>query len=424
MEPYKKVTLENGLRVILVPQAASLTTTMLVLVEAGSKYETKEINGLSHFLEHMYFKGTEKRPRPIDVAITLDRIGGASNAFTTHEATGYHTKAARTHLSTLLDIVSDIYLHSTLDAREIEKERSVIIEENNYRDELLPSKAAELFMELLYGDQPAGWGVGGKKEVIQRLSRDQFIAYRAAHYVPQATIVVVAGSFDESYVLQEVTKIFSVLPPGEKASKLPTQEHQEKPEVLIKHKTTDQTHLVMGVRAFTISDERRYALQVLAEVLGGGMSSRLFQRVREEMGAAYYVSAGVALFSDHGYCAVSVGAEHAKLDAVITAILEEFKKLTTTLVPPDELQKSKDHLTGGLVLHLETSEDLANFYGEQEVFSRALLSPEDMNAKIQAVTAEDVMAVAKDIFINEKLNLVVVGPFEDKARFEKLLKID
>lgn len=424
MEPYKKVTLENGLRVILVPQAASLTTTMLVLVEAGSKYETKETNGLSHFLEHMYFKGTEKRPKPIDVAITLDRIGGASNAFTTHEATGYHTKAARTHLPILLDIVSDIYLHSTLDAHEIEKERSVIIEENNYRDELLPSKAAELFMELLYGDQPAGWGVGGKKEVIQRLSRDQFIAYRAAHYVPQATIVVVAGSFDESYVLQEVTKIFSVLPPGEKASKLPTQEHQEKPEVLIKHKTTDQTHLVMGVRAFTISDERRYALQVLAEVLGGGMSSRLFQRVREEMGAAYYVSAGVALFSDHGYCAVSVGAEHAKLDAVITAILEEFKKLTTTLVPPDELQKSKDHLTGGLVLHLETSEDLANFYGEQEVFSRALLSPEDMNAKIQAVTAEDVMAVAKDIFVNEKLNLVVVGPFEDKARFEKILKID
>ena len=280
MEPYKKITLENGVRVILVPQPQSLTTTMLVLVEAGSKYETKEINGLSHFLEHMCFKGTEKRPRPIDIAVEIDRIGGASNAFTSHEYTGYYAKAQRKHFPIVLDLVSDVYLHSTFDAQEIDKERGVIIEENNYRDEILPNKAAELFMELLYGDQPAGWGIGGKKEVIQRLSRDQFLAYRAAHYVPHATIVVVAGSFDESTILEEIKNIFSAIPSSEKGSKTPTREYQEQPAVMVKHKATDQTHLVMGVRAFDTFDTRRYALQVLVNVLGGGMRSRLFQRIR------------------------------------------------------------------------------------------------------------------------------------------------
>ncbi len=424
MEPYKKITLENGLRVILVPQPQSLTTTMLVLVEAGSKYETKEINGLSHFLEHMCFKGTEKRPRPIDIAVELDRIGGASNAFTSHEYTGYYAKAQRKHFPIVLDLVSDVYLHSTFDAQEIDKERGVIIEENNYRDEILPNKAAELFMELLYGDQPAGWGIGGKKEVIQRLSRDQFLAYRAAHYVPHATIVVVAGSFDESTILEEIKNIFSAIPSSEKGSKTPTREYQEQPAVMVKHKATDQTHLVMGVRAFDTFDTRRYALQVLVNVLGGGMSSRLFQRIREEMGAGYYVSANDDLYTDHGYLAVSAGVEHVKIESVITAVLEEFSRLVTTPVPSDELQKAKDHLMGGLVLHLETSEDLANYYGGQEVVERELLTPEEVSAKIQAVTVEEIMAVAQDIFKNEKLNLVVVGPFEDKERFLKILKLD
>lgn len=407
----------------MAPKQDSLATTVLVLVEAGSKYETREINGLSHFLEHMCFKGTEKRPRAIDIASELDSIGASYNAFTGQEYTGYYAKAEPRHLDTILDVVSDIYLHQVFDPKEIDKERGVIIEEINMYEDLPMRRVQEFFMTLLYGDQPAGWDIAGRKEVIRKLTRNEFVKYRGEHYLAHSTIVAVAGKFDEDKLAQNIKKSFTGIKVGAKTPKVKTIERQEKPNIFLRHKETDQTHLVLGVRAFDIFDKRKYTLEVLGDILGGGMSSRLFQKIRNEMGAAYYVRAGEDLFSDHGHLEASAGIDHQKIEPVIKAILEEFNRLLNEPVPQKELERAKEHLVGNLMLGLETSDALAGFYGGQEVIKREIRTPEEYAQKIRAVTAEEIQSVAKDIFQNNKLNLAVIGPFKDREKFEKILKL-
>ncbi len=421
MTNFKKVTLPNGLRILLAPKQDSLATTVLVLVEAGSKYESREINGLSHFLEHMCFKGTQKRPRAIDVASELDAIGASYNAFTSFEHTGYYAKAEPSHLDTVLDVVSDIYVNSAFDAAEIDKERGVIIEEINMYEDLPMRRVQEIFTELLYGDQPAGRPIGGTKDVIHRLVREDFLRYRGEHYLSQATLVVVAGKFDEQVLLPKIETAFRGMTTGPKGEKVKTLESQNGPRALIHFKKTDQTHLVLGVRAFDAFDERRYAAEVLSDILGGGMSSRLFQRIREEMGAAYYIHAESDLLSDHGYFSAAAGVHHEKIDSVIEAVLHEFLLVTRDSVPAEELNRAKEHMIGNLMLGLETSDALAGFYGGQEIIRRDAATPEEIAAKIRRVTAEEVMAVARDVFQNNKLNLAVIGPFEDPDRFQKIL---
>lgn len=423
MKHMKKLTLDNGTRLILVPQETSLATTVLVLVETGSKYETKELNGISHFLEHMCFKGTEKRPTAFAIASELDGIGASYNAFTGQEYTGYYAKARPKHFDLILDVVSDIYLHQKFDASEIEKEKGVIIEEINMYEDLPMRKVQEIFMELIYGDQPAGWPIAGDKKVIQKIKRGDFVDYCGQHYVADATIVVIAGKFDEQEAINGVKKYFGEITTGVKAPKVPTTEAQEKPQIALETKETDQTHLVIGLRAFDLFDERKYALELLTDILGGGMSSRLFQKVRDEMGAAYYIGAGADLSTDHGYMDVSAGIDHKKIDEVITAVMVELKRMASEEVTAEELERAKEHLIGGLVLGLETSNQLAGFYGSQEVLEKHMMSPEELIQKTQAVTAHEIMAVAQDIIKNEGLNLAIIGPFKDKERFEKLLKL-
>jgi len=418
-----KIVLENGLRIITVPMKESLTTTVLILVEAGSKYETKEINGISHFLEHMCFKGTEKRPKSIDISSELDAIGANYNAFTSMEYTGYYAKFQPKHFEKILDVVSDIYLHQVFNSSEIEKEKGVIIEEINMYEDLPMRRVQELFTFLLYGDQPAGWDIAGKKEIIQKLNRDDFVKYKSAHYLPQATLVIVAGKINEAEAEEKIKNYFSLIQSGKKNQKIKTEEKQKKPEISLKHKKTDQTHLILGVRAYDIFDKRKYALQVLADILGGGMSSRLFQKIREEMGAAYYVRAEADLFTDHGYLAASAGVDNQRAEAVIEVILEEFKKAAENGVGKKELQRAKDHLIGQLVINLESSDELASFYGGQEILTKETISPENLAKKIQAVKAEEIAEIANDIFKNNKLNLALIGPFEDKVKFESILKL-
>ncbi len=420
---YKKITLDNNLRVITVPMPDSLTTTVLILVEAGSKYETKEINGLSHFLEHMCFKGTEKRPKSIEISSELDSIGAVYNAFTGMEYTGYFAKARPEHFDTILDVVSDIYLNQIFEHKEIDKERGVIIEEINMYEDLPMRRVQELFTSLLYGDQPAGWDIAGRKEVIKKLVRDDFVKYRREHYLSQSSLVVVAGKFNEEEVIPKIENVFLGIKSGLKTPKIKTIEYQDRPEIFLKHKETDQTHLILGCRAFDVFDKRRFALEILADILGGGMSSRLFQKIREELGAAYYVSSDADLYTDHGYLTASAGVDHNKINEVIEATLEEFKKLATESVDSKELSRAKEHLIGHLIMGLETSDHLASFYGGQEVITKKLMAPEEIIKKIQVVTSEEIMAVAKDIFQNQKLNLAVIGPFSEKERFEKIVKL-
>ena len=417
----KKITLKNGLRMLLVPESRGLAATVLILVEAGSEYETKEINGLSHFLEHMVFKGTTNRPEPGMVARELDSLGAQSNAFTGHTYTGYWAKVRAKKLGKVIEIVSDIYLNPIFEEKEINKERGVVIEEINLYEDMPPRRAQTLFTSLLYGDQPAGWEIAGKKEIIKKLSREDFLRYRGLHYVPGKTLVVVAGAFDPEEVVRQVKTLFGQLAPKRRVRKAPVKEQQARPAILIKHKTSDQTHLVVGVRAFSIFDRRKYALQVLANVLGGGMSSRLFHRVRQELGAAYYIDAAAELGTDHGYFEVSSGADHTKVKEVIAAILEEFERLKKEAVPKKELEKAKEHLTGNLILSLESSDELANFYGGQEILTRSSLTPHELVARIQRVTALEIQSLAHTLFMGAKLNLAMIGPYTNAAPFKKML---
>lgn len=415
MNDMKYVKLENGLRVILAPQKESLATTVAVLVSAGSKYETKETSGLSHFLEHMCFKGTVRRPKPIDISGELDGIGAEYNAFTNQEYTSYFAKVKNDAFDEILDLVSDLYLNPTFDAKEIETERGVIIEEINMYEDLPTRKVHELFMELVYGDQPAGWSIAGTKENIKKLNREDFVVYRGRHYLPESTIVVVAGGFDEGSIVEKVEKSFSSLSAGVKEQKVKVREVQESPEELVYFKESDQTHLVLGVRAFDIFDKRRYALQVLSDILGGGMSSRLFQKVRGELGAAYYVYSSPDLYSDHGLLAVSAGIDHLKVEEVIKSILGLCSDLKDRRVESRELKKAKSHIVGKFLLSLETSDELAYFYGTQEVIGMKMSSPDQFVKRIQNVSADDVQNVARDVFKNSRLNLALIGSVRGRS---------
>ncbi len=419
---FKKKTLKNGLRVITVPMKDNPTATVLVLVEAGSKYENKENNGISHFLEHMCFKGTAKRPKAIDISKELDAIGSQYNAFTSQEYTGYYAKSDAKNLNKIFDVVSDIYLNSTFPEAEIEKEKGVIIEEINMYEDMPQRHVQDLMGELLYGDQPAGWNVAGTKENILKMKRNDFVDYKKAHYVPEATILVVTGKINEREVLKKANTVFGKIPKSKKDSKPKVFEKQSEPKALLKFKETDQTHLVLAVRSYNLFDKKIPALSVLGGVLGGGMSSRLFQKLREEMGVGYYVSAYNDTSTDHGFFQVSAGVDNKRIEEVISAILDECRKLKTELVGKEELNKVKQMLIGNMKLSLESTDEIANFYGGQEVLKKEIQKIEEKAKKINAVTAQDIKKVAEDIFKNEKLNLALIGPFKDSAPFLKMLK--
>lgn len=420
---HNKLKLDNGLKIITIPEDDSLAVTILILVEAGSKYESKEIAGLSHFLEHMCFKGTKNRPKAIDISGELDSIGAQYNAFTGHEFTGYYAKVIPDHFDKALDIVSDIYLNQLFNDAEIEKEKGVIIEEINMYEDLPQQKAQELIMESLYGAQPAGRSIAGGKETVRNLKKDNFLDYRSKHYVSSATTVVVAGNFSEKDVVEKIKYKFAGISTGQKFGKEPVIENQKSPNIVFKKKDTDQTHLVLAVRSFDAKDERNYAVEVLSQILGGGMSSRLFQRIREEMGAAYYVRSGNNPFTDHGFFEAFAGADNTKAVLVLEAIVLEMKKMKESLVDDKELERAKESLLGGLFLGLETSDSVANFYGGQEVVRGSILDPNQYAEKIRKVTAEEVLSVARDIFKKENLNFSFVGPFESGDHFANILNL-
>ncbi|MDP2598575.1 MAG: pitrilysin family protein, partial [Candidatus Liptonbacteria bacterium] len=257
----KKIIFKNGLRLLLVSQP-SLAASVLILVEAGSEYETKRNNGLSHFLEHMVFKGTKNRPQVGQTAEELAGLGAQFNAFTAEEYTGYWAKAEKHKLPKILDIVSDLYLNPIFNPEEIEKERGVVIEELNMRTDNPAIKVQDILPRLLHGDQPAGFNVGGEKDIIKKLARKDFLEYREMHYVPQKTVVVVSGSFDPRKVSRAVHGHFDGLVRKKSVAKTKTKDRQNKPQVLASFKESDQSHLVIGLKAFNIFDPRRHALQV------------------------------------------------------------------------------------------------------------------------------------------------------------------
>lgn len=416
-------TFDSGLRLVTVSMPTSCSAIALVLVGAGSKYETKNINGISHFLEHMMFKGTDKRPGKLDIARELDAIGAEYNAFTGKEHTGYYAKASANKLDTIMDVVFDVFLNSKFDEGAINTERGVIVEEiNMYHDE--PSRyIGDLFEKLLYGDQPAGWEVAGEKEIVIRLTRGQFRDYFDTHYIASNTIVAVAGNIDPGKVRDATEKYFAHIRQAAKVDKLSVVERQSAPQLLVYQKMTDQTHFHLGFRTFHMFDERKYALAVLANVLGGGMASRLFSEVRDKHGLAYYIYADSQLYTDTGSFVIGAGVNNQKAYDAIRVVLDEVAKIQYGGITQEELQRAKDKATGRLALALEHSDAVAEAYANPILYENKVLTPEGELAKIQAVTAEQVHSVAREIFTDNKLNLALIGPFSDESRFRDELHI-
>lgn len=419
---YKKTILKNGLRVITVPMKDNPTVTVLVLVETGSKYETKAKNGISHFLEHMCFKGTEKRPTAHSISAELDGLGSQYNAFTGQEYTGYYAKSDAKHFKKIFDVVSDVYLNSTFPEAEMEKEKGVIVEEINMYEDMPHRHVQDLFMHLLFGDQPAGWNIAGTRENVRSMTRNDFVEYKKAHYVPKATTVIVAGKVKDAEVKKEIARVFGNLKSSAKSTKEKTKDIQTKPSTLVSYKKTDQTHLVLGVRGVNTYDKKNPALVLLATILGGGMSSRLFIKLREELGVAYYVRASNDNYTDHGAFQISAGVSNDRVQEVVGEILKECAKLKTELVTKTELDKAKEYLAGNMKLELESSDAWANFYGGQEVMRKKIQGPDELEKKIRRVTAKEIQTVAKQIFVDKNLNLALIGPFEDSKVFTSKLK--
>ncbi len=423
MGDYKKTTLKNGLRIITVPSKSTKTAAILVLVGTGSKYETKDINGLSHFLEHMLFKGTKKYPSSLKLIEPLDKVGGIYNAFTSQEYTGYWAKIDASHLDLVLSWVSDIYLNSLIKQEEINKERGTILQELKMYLDMPIRHVSDLWLELLYGNQPAGWNLGGTEKSLNNIKRDNFIDYLKNHYSSKNTVIALAGNIDQEKTIKKVEKYFQNINQEEVKDKLRTKEKQSNPQSLIYHKKTDQTHLHLGFRAYNIFHPDRYALGLLATILGGNMSSRMFISVRERQGLAYYVSTGADLDTDVGFITTSAGVDNTKVERAIETIMDEYQKIKNKKVSQSELQKAKDYTKGRSLIGMEASDEQASFYASQELLTGEILTLEEKLAKINKVTVNDIQRVANDIFKPEKLNLALIGPFKEKDKFNKLLKI-
>ncbi|MDD3072470.1 MAG: pitrilysin family protein [Candidatus Pacebacteria bacterium] len=419
---FEKHTLKNGLRIVLVPQKNVLSATVLVLVKTGSKYETKNISGISHFLEHLLFKGTKKRPNAISIAEPLDRVGGQYNAFTGEEYTGYYAKVDEKNFDLALDIISDIYMNSKLDLKEVERERGVIIEEINMYHDHPTYYVQNLWTKLLYGDQPAGWDIAGTKETVQGIKREDIKKYLEKQYVASNTVVCLAGNFNNSNIKNKVEKYFSKIRNTSPSEKIQVVENQDSPQTLVHYRKTDQTHFCLGARGYNFFDQRKYQMEVLSVLLGGMMSSRLFVKVRERLGLAYYIRTETSFESDTGFLVTRAGVRNDKAKKAIGVILKEYRDISRKKITKEELSKVKDHLKGKMALSLELSDSRASFFGLQELLKKEILTPREIYDKIDKVKEEDVLNVAKDIFKPEKLNLALIGPFKEKDSFSKIWK--
>ena len=420
---YKKINLKSGLRFIYVPVKDTKTVTFLVLFGAGSKYETKKIAGLSHFLEHMFFKGTKKRLNSLAISEYLDEVGGEYNAFTSKEYTGYYAKVAARHKARAVDFVSDILLNSKFDEKEIEREKGVIIEEMNMYQDNPMAYVGELFEKLLYGDQPAGRLTIGTKKAVIAVKRDEFLKYLKKLYLAENAVACMAGNISEKESIDLVEKYMDKFLQGAPIKKKKVIEKQKKSKILLFNKSTDQTHLCLGVRAYDMNSPKRYALQLLSIILGGNMSSRLFTEIREKRGLAYYIRAAADLYTDTGYLVMQAGVRNEKAEEAIKVALEQFKKVRDEKVPEKELFKAKEFVKGKTLIGLESSDEKAMFYSLQEILRNEIEDVKTKFKKIDAVTVNDLQNAAQDIFVNDKLNLAMIGPFKKENKFLDKLKI-
>lgn len=421
MYQYKLTTLKNGLRLITVPMPQLESVTVLVGVGVGSRDESDSKAGLCHFLEHMASKGTKKRPTPFSVASIIDSVGGMQNAGTAKEITEYWVKLSSSHLGRAFDFLADNLLNSIYKPEQIEKERKVIIEEINLYEDTPTRKILEIFDMLLYGNTPLGRYIIGNKKTVSQIKRSDFLNFLERHYQPSNIAIVVAGNFDQKKVAELTQKYFSGLKRKSKIKKKKIKYWQKKPKIKLKFKKTDQAHFCFGAFGVNYEHSDRFAVAVLASILGYSRTSRIYRQIREKRGLAYYVYTSPEFYTDTGSLFSQAGVKLDKLDQAVGLIKKEYFRLTKELVKANELQRAKEYIKGRFILSLEDSLNIASRYALQILIEKKIRTPKETLRLIDQVTAEDILRVARRLFHPEKLNLAIIGPYKNEARFKKLL---
>lgn len=418
----KKIS--NGLPVIFVDTEAFPSVTTMILVGAGSRYESKENNGIAHFFEHMAFKGSKKYPTAFDISSKIEGLGGAFNAFTAKDHTGYYVKAPVAHFEEVADVLADMLLHSKLESQEIEREKNVIVEEINMYEDMPARKVSDLFDELIFAGHPLSYDIAGTEQTVRSFDRDTFVEYIEDLYHPHNAVIIVAGGLETKNnpeIIEEkyapvIENKFGSWNGRKKKTYIPFSSKQSNTQLRIGFKRTEQAHFCLGYRAFPFSDPRRHALTVLSAILGGGMSSRLFIEVRERRGLCYYVSTGRELYQDTGYIVTQAGVTNNidQVNQAIQVIIAEHKKIAAGEVSKEEISKAKELLKGRLLLSMEDSYRVASLQGSRYLFEERTIKPEEIMTKIDAVTKDEIIALAKEIFTEERLNIAIIGPYRKK----------
>jgi predicted Zn-dependent peptidase len=420
MSVFERHVLPNGLRVLTAPMPQVESVSCFVMLAAGARYETADSNGIAHFAEHMFFKGTERRPTARDISTEIDSIGGEFNAFTGKEITGYYVRCAGESRDIALDVLVDMLRHSRFDAEEIEREKGVIVEEMNMYFDTPRDYVSGVFDDLVYGDHPLGWDILGRRETVQGATRDTFLSYIDRWYTARRMVVGVAGDVGTG-LDEKLMELLGDLPEGGGGAPEPAVPSPNTTRVKLHTKQSDQAHLCLGFRTYPIGHPDRYVVDLVRAVLGGGMSSRLFTEVRERRGLAYYVLALIQGYADTGALFTQAGVDIKRIDEAVTTIVGELRKIAAEPVPEHELEKARAYTKGRFVLSLESPQGMNRFGLLREVLENTHPDPSEVLSGLEAVTLEDVQRVAQDLITDEGLRLAIVGPFVDATQFEKLL---
>lgn len=419
---YDKTVLDNKLRVITSTMPHSRSVCLALLVGAGSCYEEQEEAGVSHFAEHLFFKGTQRRPTAKEISGDIEGVGGIINGSTDKEATVFWCKVASAYFPVALDVLSDLLFNSRFDAKDMEKERPIIIEEINMNLDIPQQRVNMLIDELLWPGQPLGREVIGTKETVSSITQGQILNYVARRYVPSNVVVSVAGDIQQERAVAQIEPLFGKWSAGELTTGYVSNDKQREPRLRIESRDVEQAHLCLAVHGFSHLHRQRFTLDLLNTVLGGGMSSRLFTEIREKKGLAYDIHSYVEHFLNSGSFTIYAGVDPKKLEAAIAAVMEEISKLRQGITP-SELTRAKELSKGRLQLRLEDSQNVALWLGSQELLRQQILDMDEVISIIDAITIDDLEQVAQELLIGEKLNLAVVGPVEKEEPLLKLLKL-
>ncbi|GBD18059.1 putative zinc protease [bacterium HR27] len=413
---YAKTQLPNGIRVVTSRMPHVRSATVIVYVAVGSRYESDQVAGISHFLEHMLFKGTERRPDPVLISEAIEGVGGIMNASTGREHTDYWVKVPSRHLELAFDVLADMLQHSLFDPTELEKERHVIVEEIHGIHDTPDDYVHDLVDQALWDGHPIGRPIIGSEETVQAITREELLAYLERHYRADRLVVAAAGDLTHEQVVELVERYFGDLAPGEPADPHPARLQDARPGARILARSTEQAHLCVALPALPYRDERRFVQGMLDSVLSSGMSSRLFKEIRERQGLAYEVYGYLREYADVGQAVIYAGTDIERAERALRAVRGELDKLVREPVPADELERTKELRVGRIVMGLEDSRAVAGWIGGQELVFGEVLTPEEVIARIRAVTSEEIQALAQELFQPERFALAAIGPFEDGER--------